>query len=117
MKQTLLVLVLTAVCIVTFGVFPSFSQSFDEHGAITFYESCINREITKCKSKAALLDSQSANLQEYARMESQKAEFLANEKDSLIDEMLENEISQRDYAVEVYLNQEFYQSIPIPASD
>jgi len=43
---------------------------------VKYYKSCIAKEIVKCDSKVVLLrTSKSKNLQDYAKMEAQKADF------------------------------------------
>ncbi len=92
-------------------VLPVSAVANDDHEMIRFYESCIVAEIDRCEAKAALLDSQSQHLRQYARLKTQKASFLAQERDGLIEEMIENEINLNLHSVAVYLNKRFYDEI------
>jgi len=104
--------VILMVGVVAFiGVLPSTGWCDDEEVKIKFYQSCIVREIAACETKASLLDSKSENLREYARVEVQKAAFLTDQKDSLIQELLEKHIALRDHSIQVYLNSRFYDEI------
>jgi len=58
------------------GLLNSNAFSGDHEELAKYYESCIVNEIVKCDSKLVLLrTSKSKNLQDYAKMEAQKAEF------------------------------------------
>ena len=82
-----------------------------DHGELAkFFNSCIVKEIVKCESKLVLLSaSKSKNLQDYAKMKAQKAEFLNTEKKLLVDEMIEMQIEPKHYKVELFLNSQFQQ--------
>ena len=80
-----------------------------DHGELAkFFNSCIVKEIAKCESKMVLLNtSKSKNLQDYARMKAQKAEFLDAEKKMLVEEMIEMQIEPKHYKVELFLNSRY----------
>jgi len=92
-------------------VLSSIVFSDDEEAKIKFYESCIVREIARCEAKSFMLNSGSQNLQEYARLKVQKAEFLAEQKDGLIQKLIDEQIPLTDHSVLVYLNSRFYEKI------
>ena len=82
--------------------------SGDREQIAKYYESCIFREIKKCDLKLVLLSkSKSKNLQDYAKMEVQKAEFFKSEKDMLIKEMIETQMDPKHYKIELFLNNRF----------
>ena len=81
--------------------------SDDDEAKIKFYESCIVREIARCEAKSFMLNSESQNLQEYARLRVQKARFLAEQKDGLIQELMGEQIPLRHHSILVYLNSRF----------
>ena len=91
------------------GFLPLSALGGDEQMKAKFYESCIVREIAGCQKKASLLNSSSENLHEYARVEIQKAAFLADQKESLIQELLEKQIALKGHSVQVYINSRFYE--------
>ena len=92
-------------------VLPSIGFSDDEEAKIKFYESCIVREIARCEAKSFMLNSESQNLHEYAQVRVEKARFLTEEKDSLIQELIDEQIPLRDHSIQVYLNSRFYEEI------
>ncbi len=104
--------VLTISLIIGFSAFigPLNSTAFsgDHEETANYYESCIVREIVKCGLKMVLLrKSKSKNLQEYAQMEAQKAEFFKAEKDMLVKEMVEMQLEPKRYKVNLFLNSRF----------
>ena len=111
MQAKKLTVVLMAGVVAFVGALPLTALCDDEEMKAGFYESCIVREITGCEKKASLLNSRSQNLRGYARVEVQKAAFLAGRKDSLVQELLEKQISLKDHSIQVYLNSRFYDEI------
>ena len=82
--------------------------SGDHEQIAKYYESCIFREIKKCDLKLFLLSkSKSKNLQDYAKMEAQKAEFFKSEKNMLIKEMIEKQLDPKHNKIELFLNSRF----------
>jgi hypothetical protein len=85
-----------------------FSGDYEERAK--YYESCIVKKIVKCDSKFVLLSSsKSINLQDYAKMEAQKARFLRAEKEVLVKEMTEMQLEPKHYKVELFLNSRFFE--------
>ena len=111
MQAKRLTVILMAGVVAFVGVLPLKALCDDEEVKAKFYESCIVREMAGCEKKASLLNSRSENLQEYARVAIQKAAFLADQKESLIQELLEKQIALRDHSVQVYINSRFYDEI------
>jgi hypothetical protein len=90
------------------GLLNSTAFSGDHEKLAKYYESCIVMEIVKCDSKLALLrTSKSKNLQDYAKMEAQKAKFFNAEKEMLVKEMIEMQLKPKQYKVELFLNNRF----------
>jgi hypothetical protein len=90
------------------GLLNSTAFSGDHEKLAKYYESCIVREIAKCDSKLVLLrTSKSKNLQDYAKMEAQKAKFFNAEKEMLVKEMIEMQLKPKHYKVELFLNNRF----------
>jgi hypothetical protein len=56
-----------------------------------------------------LSSSRSLNLQDYAKMEAQKARFLEAEKEILVKEMIEMQLELKHYKVELFLNSRFHE--------
>ena len=94
------------------GLLNSTAFSGDREETAKYFESCIVREIEKCDSKSVLLlTSKSKNLQDYAKMEAQKAEFFNAEKEMLVDEMIEMRLKPKQYKIEFFLNSRFQERI------
>lgn len=90
------------------GLLNSTAFSGDHEKLAKYYESCIVREIVKCDAKLVLLrTSKSKNLQDYAKLEAQKAKFFKAEKEMLVKEMIEMQLKPKHYKVELFLNNRF----------
>ena len=72
-----------------------------------FYETYISGKISKSHSKAFLKTSRSENLRLAAEKAEKKAMFLNLKRDILVDEMLKQDIGQKPYKIEYYLNKRF----------
>lgn len=90
------------------SIFPSIGLSSGLESDVQFYNQCIEREIYKSQAKVMMLSSRSVILRNYAFIETQKATFYGNEKDNLIEEMVENQVNLKDYQIEYYLNNRFH---------
>jgi hypothetical protein len=107
--QTKTLIVFFLVWIIIFiGVFPSTCTSSDKKELAKLYEACISCEIQKCEAKTALCKSRSAKLRSCAAKKLKKMEFLKNNKDMLIKEMIKNDIGVKPYKIEYFLNKKFY---------
>ena len=111
MQAKRLTVILMAGVVAFVGVLPLIALCDDEELKAKYYENCIVREIAGCEKKASLLNSRSGNLREYAQIEVQKAAFLADQKDGLVEEMVEKQIPLRDHGIQVYLNSRFYDEL------
>lgn len=108
MRTIILVLILIAGVFAFMGLLNSVAFSGDYEEKVKKYESCIVREIEKCRSKLVLLGgSKSKNLQDYARIKAKKAKFFGVEKDRLVKEMIEIQLNPRHYKVKLFLNSQF----------
>jgi hypothetical protein len=108
MRTKIWALILTAGVFAFMGLLNSAAFSGDYEEKVKNYESCIVREFERCSSKLVLLgDSNSKILQDYVRMEAQKAEFYKSEKDRLVKEMMEMRLEPKQYKVDLFLNSQF----------
>ena len=88
--------------------FPNIGQSGENEQLAKFYQEYIYKCICKNESKAALLQtSRSANLRGDGAIYKQKAVFLTNYQNVLVDEMIRKEIGKEPYKVDYYLNKKF----------
>ena len=108
MQANVLTISLLAGVFAFMGLLTSTTFSDDHEDITKYYESCIFKEIKKCDLKLMLLSkSRSKNLQNYAKMEAQKAEFFKAEKNMLIKEMIETQLDPKHYKIELFLNSRF----------
>lgn len=111
MKSKALITSLMITVCAFWGPLNSIALSGDHEERTKYYESCIMKEIVKCKSKLVLLSSsKSEYLQNYAEMEAQKARFLEAEKEILVKEMTDMQLELKHYKVELFLNSRFLES-------
>jgi hypothetical protein len=111
MQAKKLTVVMVAGVAALVGVSPPSGLCGDEELKATFYESCIVREIAACGKKAAMLHSKSENLRRYAREKVQKAAFWTDQKEVLIEKLLEKQIALKDHSIHVFLNSRYHDQI------
>ena len=102
------IIFLMSFMIVT-AIGPAKGQSESKDQLLKFYESCIQKKISNCKAKTVLKTSSSENLQRKANLSMKQVNFLTSNKDTLINEMIEQGIAQKCYAVEYFLNKRFFE--------
>ena len=64
--------------------------------------------IQQCQSKGKLSDSKSKNIRKAAALAALKVEYLNANKNELIGQMLETELSMKKYKVHYFLNARFF---------
>ncbi len=67
----------------------------------------IDDRIHKCKAKIKLSESRSKNLRKVAALSALKAQYLNDNKNNLIDQMIETELTVTKYKVDHFLNAKF----------
>lgn len=73
-----------------------------------FYGNYINKYISRCQIKAAILKSlKFKNIQKIVSLAQQKAAFFSENKNQLINEMIAKNIGKKNYKIELYLNKRF----------
>ena len=88
----------------------AFSDDTSQTKLAKYYDMVITEKIHQSLSKADLKDSKSEILRDCAALESEKAAFLSANKDSLIEEMIEQEVGRKLYKIDFYLNKVFFDS-------
>jgi hypothetical protein len=83
------------------------SQSVDPQKK--FYETCLSEKIFKHQAKTILKNSKSKNLRLDAETAAQKATFLNQNSNMLVEEMIEQDIDLKRYQIDFYLNKRFYE--------
>jgi hypothetical protein len=90
------------------AVFSNTGWTGENEQLVKYYKKYISNCICKNESKAALLQtSKSVNLRKDGAIYKQKAVFLTNHQNVLVDEMIRKEIGKKPYKVDYYLNKKF----------
>ena len=92
-----------------FGAALAADQSVSNDQLVKYYESCITKKIYNCNARAVLKTSRSFNLRRKAELSTKQVIFFTTNKNKLINEMVDQEIGQKHYKVEYYLNKRFYE--------
>ncbi len=85
-------------------------------GLDRFFGEFIDQEISQCREKAAFVNSRSKNLQNCGKLAIEKANFLAQNKERLIEEMRRQKVDTKPYQIEHFLIQAFERSRQAPAA-
>jgi hypothetical protein len=110
MKRQILLVIFVTIFAFFLGASSAICEEVDKNTQlIKFYENFINETIAKCHSKAQLKESKSVNLQSCAAMEIKMADFLGQNKEMLIKEMVKKDIGVKQYEIEYFLNRKFYE--------
>ncbi len=72
------------------------------------YEAMFEDFLKKTESKARLSNSKSENLRQAAHLASLKVNYLTNQKNILINEMIQKNIPLKNYRVQHFLNEHFF---------
>ena len=76
-----------------------------------FYEAHINKYISRCQTKAALIKHVPfENGRKIVALAKKKSAFLSENKTQLIIEMMEKKLGDKHYLVEFYLNKRFLET-------
>jgi hypothetical protein len=104
--KELIIIGLAGVMIFT-GAVQIAAESRSDEQLTKFYENYISEKIAKSQSKTNLKTSRSENLRLTAEKEEKQVRFLTLNKDILVDEMIDQDIGQKPYKIEKYLNKRF----------
>ena len=103
-------------CLITLVLFMSFAgvagvaaQSESNAQMVQYYENCVLKKIYNCNAKTVLKTSRSVNLRQKADLSARQVIFYTNNKNILIDEMIEQGIDRKQYKVDRYLNKRFFE--------
>lgn len=88
------------------------AQSLSKAQLVGYYDNCITKKITNCNAKTVLKTSRSANLRRKSRLATNQVTFFTSNRNKLINEMVEQEIGQKHYKVDHYLNKRFFETHP-----
>ena len=111
MKGRALITITIVLVILLLTAWPNTGKSGENEELAKFYQEYISKCILKNKSKAALQTSKSENLRSCGKIYKQKAVFLTNNQNVLVNEMIRNEIGTKPYKVDYYINKRFNEII------
>ena len=103
--------------VILIGALPATGQTGDEGQLEKYYNEYISKSISKNQSKASLQASKSANLRSSGALCAQKVTFLTSNRDTLVNEMIENKIGTKPYKIDHYLNKRFYETKRLVSTD
>jgi hypothetical protein len=97
---------ITSVIFLTL-LFSSFSAFAQDVSKELFYESCMDKAITKFEGKSKNVDSDRAAVKRDACVASLKAEFIKSHKDQLLDQMCVRNLDMNQADVDYFLTKSF----------
>ena len=100
-----------ALTLVFIMAFSSECLSSSESKTIQIYKNSIEEQIASCRAKIRFIDSGSKYLRQYCQRELRKAEFFSKAKESLLREMIDNQIDVKEYKIQYFLNSRFYETV------
>jgi hypothetical protein len=107
MKAKVCCIVSLVLVMAVIGAAPAAAQSVSKDQLVKYYKSCITKKITNCSAKTTLKTSRSVNLRRRADLATRQVTFFTTNKNMLIHEMVDQEIGQKNYKVDYYLNKRF----------
>ena len=79
----------------------------------SFYGAFIDACILKCESKGSMRDSRMKHIRQAAAKHCLKADFLKRHKAELIEELIAKDIGTKQYKINYYLNNRFYNELKL----
>ena len=108
MKERASITITIVLVIYLIAVFPNTGWTGENEQLENYYKKYISKCICKNESKTILLQtSRSENLKRSGAIYEQKAVFLKNYQNVLVDEMVRKKIGTEPYKVDYYLNKRF----------
>jgi len=111
MKRNIIILPIIALLLSAVGFSAATAESGGQTALRAYYQDCINTCIMKLDSKAHYKNSECRALQREALMAAMKKMFLQRYQERLINKMVEEDIGQKNYKIEYYLDRQFYRVI------
>jgi hypothetical protein len=86
----------------------AFGESLTLKDRKSFYQTCLQDILLKCKNKCCLKKSRSKNLRACAELAEHKANFIMQQQDKLIADMLKANYPLKTYKIKYFVNQQFF---------
>lgn len=109
-KRKMFVIVLAVVLSTAFTL-NAFCQMDNLEKNRKIYEKQINRIIACCESKLRMANSKHENIRMAGKLAFKKATFCKKNKQQLIEEMVETDLSPKAYKIAFFINSEFSEFI------
>lgn len=110
MREKIFVIATMIMVVIFMGAVSAAGQSGENEQLRKYYKDYISKCISKNQSKADLQDSKSANLRSCGALSKQKVIYLTNNQNTLINELVDNQVGTKPYKIEYYLNKRFHQT-------
>jgi len=111
MKLKKLVLLLGIILLMLIWVSPITAQDSKEGKYISSYRMIVNERILKCEIKATRYNSNSKNIRKEAALSKLQAKYLKNNKEKLVQNMIDNDIGTKPHQVNYYLIKNFFANL------
>lgn len=108
MKLKKLVLLLGIILLMLIWVSPITAQDSIGGKHISLYRMIVNERILKCEIKATRYNSNSKNIRKEAALAKLQAQYLKNNKEKLVQNMIDNDIGTKPHQVNYYLIKNFF---------
>lgn len=73
----------------------------------SYFRDCVNQKIEQCERKAKLIDSEGENLSCCAENALAQVKFYQQHKEELVQEMMDEQVKEKSYAVNYFLNKTY----------
>lgn len=110
MRAKAFVIAMMITLLIIIGALPATVQGGEKEQLRTYYKNYIVKCISKNQSKSNLQSSKSANLRSCGALSKQKAIFLTNNQNTLVNEMIKNQVGKKPYKIDHYLNKRFHET-------
>ena len=102
---------IAGICLIfIFCAFLVSAHLYKDHDLKSYYENCIDKRIKGCEKRALWWDSKFRSINCCAIISMIKATYFRENKRWLIKVMYENEIGNKQYKVDQFLNDKFFEA-------
>ena len=111
MKLKKLLILLGITILMLIWVSPITAQDSKKGKHISLYRVIVNERILKCEIKATMYNSNSKNIRKEAALAKLQAKYLKNNKEKLVQNMIDNDIGTKPHQVHYYLIKNFFANL------
>lgn len=106
MKTTAILITILAIA-ASICTLPALAETTNQTEVRAKLEALVDEYINSCDAKSELLSSRSENIRNSARRSCMKASYCRNNREELIQEMLDRKIDPKSYKVRLFLSERF----------